>query len=241
MGVVGLTADTSTSRDINLLKRDGVDMFIDSSVAELWLPIEVCKAFEDTFGLKYDNTTDLYLVDDALHKSLLIQNPNITFTVGQKFSTQTTLQITLPYGAFDLQASPPYQGLKTKTNYFPIRRGDNSSQWVLGRTFLQEAYLTVDWERQNFSLSAINWAFGKPANLLPIVSPTYAVPQYIPPKSPGLATGVIVGLAVGCSLIFALIVKCYWRVFLAASKQTQIRCNQGQVRGKCYSKKEHLR
>lgn len=214
VGVVGLTADTSTTRNINLLKRDGVDMFIDSTVAELWLPLEVCQAFETAFGLKYDATTDLYLVDDDLHQNLLKQNPNITFTLGQKYSTQTTVQITLPYGAFDQQASAPYRGLQTNTKYFPIRRGDNSSQWVLGRTFLQEAYLTVDWERQNFSLSAVDWNLGKPANLLPIVSPKYAVPQ-IPPKKTNLATGAIIGIAVGGSLILALAICAvslwFWR------------------------------
>ncbi|CAO2650086.1 Nn.00g013780.m01.CDS01 [Neocucurbitaria sp. VM-36] len=204
VGVVGLSANTSTTQNIDLLKRDDVTMFIDSTVAELWLPVEICKAFEDAFGLKHDADTDLYLVDDTLHKTLLEQNLSVTFTLGQKYSTETTLQITLPYAAFDLQASPPYRGLQEKTNYFPIRRGNESSQWVLGKTFLQEAYLTVDWERQNFSLSAIDWTFGKEAQLTPIVSPQYAVQHYDPPEKPGLPTAAIIGIAVGGGFVFAL-------------------------------------
>lgn len=212
VGVVGLTANTTSVQNIDLLKRDDVNMFIDSTVAELWLPVEICKAFEESFGLKYDATTDLYLVDDTLHQNLLAQNPSITFTLGQKYRTDLTLQITLPYAAFDLEASPPYRGLQSKSKYFPIRRGNDSSQWVLGRTFLQEAYLTVDWERQNFSLSAVDWTFGKQANLTPIVSPKYAELYHAAPKSRPLSTGVIIGIAVGIGLAFllAMCVTAWW-------------------------------
>ena len=126
VGLVGLTANTSTTSHMNLLERDHVTLFVDSTVAELWLPIEICKAFEDAFGLEYHIDTDLYLVDEVLHQHLVTQNPSITFTLGQKYSTEATVQITLPYAAFDLEASPPYRGLQEKTRYFSIRRGNES-------------------------------------------------------------------------------------------------------------------
>jgi hypothetical protein len=215
VGVVGLTANTTTNQNINLLKRDDLNMFIDSTIAELWLPVEICKAFEDAFALKYDNKTNLYLVDDALHQSLLAQNPSVTFTLGQKYSTEATLQITLPYAAFDLEASPPYRGLKQKSRYFPLRQGRNASQWVLGRTFLQEAYLTVDWERQNFSLSAIDWTHVKPQGLTAIVSPRYAIQTAPPRPKKGLPTAAIIGVALGGGFFFALIIMAigwwFWR------------------------------
>jgi hypothetical protein len=212
VGVAGLTANTTTQTNIDLLKRDDVNMFIDSTIAEMWLPIEVCKAFEDAFGLKYDNTTKLYLVDDKLHDSLLAQNPSITITLGQKYSTDSTVQITLPYAAFDLEASPPYSGLQQKTRYFPIRQGANSSQWILGRTFLQEAYLTVDWERQNFSVSAVDWTFGKQADLTAIVSPQYVVELGAPAPKNALSTAAIIGIALGGGFGFtlALIAVGWW-------------------------------
>jgi hypothetical protein len=215
VGVVGITANTSTQQNIDLLKRDDVTVYIDSTIAELYLPVGVCKAFEDAFGLKHDEETDLYLVDDTLHQSLLIQNPSVTFTLGQKYSTDATVQITLPYAAFDQKASPPYRGLQDATRYFPLRRGNESREWVLGRTFLQEAYLTVDHERQNFTLSAIDWTFGKPSEILPIVSPNYAVPHYTAPKRKVFASTVVIGIAVGGGFFFALVVCaigwCFWR------------------------------
>ncbi|KAH8712100.1 aspartic peptidase domain-containing protein [Phaeosphaeriaceae sp. PMI808] len=205
VGIVGLTANTTSKKNINLLPRDGLNMFIDSTIAEMWFPVEICSLFESTFGLKYDNKTNLYLVDNTLHNSLLAQNASITFTLGQKASTDTTINITLPYAAFDLEASPPYRNILQKTRYFPIRRGTEENQWVLGRAFLQEAYLTVDWERQNFSLSAIDKAFGRTPQLTAIVSPQYAkleAPRR--PKQP-LSSSAIIGIALSGGFVFALI------------------------------------
>ncbi|KAH7093605.1 aspartic peptidase domain-containing protein [Paraphoma chrysanthemicola] len=215
VGVTGITAKTTTRPKIDLLEQDDLNMFIDSTIAEMWLPTKVCKAFEDAFGLKYDNKTNLYLVDDVLHQTLVAQNPSVTFTLGQKYSTDATMQITLPYAAFDLEASPPHRGLQQKSRYFPIRQGVNASQWVLGRTFLQEAYLTVDWERQNFSVSAVDWTFGRSPQIMPIVSPAYAELQAPTPKKKPLSTGAIIGAALGGGFAIALILAAigwwFWR------------------------------
>lgn len=215
VSVVGITANTTTTQNIDLLKKFDLNMFIDSTIAEMWLPVEVCKTFEDAFGLKYDKRTGLYLVDDVLHRTLVAQNPTITFTLGQKYSTDATMQINLPYAAFDLTAASPYRGLQSSTRFFPIRQGANSSQWVLGKTFLQEAYLTVDWERQNFSVSAIDWSVGKPQELVPIISPEYA--EYEAPRRPRkpLSSGAIIGVALGTGFTAALILIAvgwwFWR------------------------------
>ncbi|PSN71947.1 acid protease [Corynespora cassiicola Philippines] len=209
VGIVGINATTTTQQNINLLARDSFTMYIDSTIAELWLPIEVCEAFEKAFGLTYDNETELYLVDDLLHQTLKAQNASVTFSLGQKFTTNATVDIELPYSAFDLEASPPYRGIENKTRYFPIRRGGQENQYVLGRTFLQEAYLIVDWERQNFSVSQCNFMFGQPQDIVPIYSPQYVGSL---DQTEGnttqrrLSTGTIIGIAVGTGFAFALII-----------------------------------
>ena len=171
----GLTANSTTRSDIDLLKEiDDVTLYIDTTVAEIWLPLAICEAFEEAFGLIYDNTTGLYLVDDLLHQTLLAQNPSITFTFGQTYTSGEIVQITLPYAAFDLEAKHPYHDLNETTRYFPLRRAEKKEQWALGRTFLQEAYITVDWERSRFSVYQCDWTYGKPSNIVPIISPTYA-------------------------------------------------------------------
>ncbi|KAF2848435.1 acid protease [Plenodomus tracheiphilus IPT5] len=215
VGVAGLTANTTKQSNIDLLKRNDLNMFIDSTVAELWLPVEICQAFEEAFELQYDADTDLYLVNDALHEKLLAQNPSLTFTLGQQYRTDSTVQITLPYAALDLVAAPPYRGLQEHTRYFPIRRGNMTSQWVLGRTFLQEAYLTVDWERQNFSLSAIDWTFGNPIDLRAIIDTKYLEPPADQSEKSGLSSQVIIGVSVGSVFIFVFVLSvfgwCLWR------------------------------
>lgn len=173
--------------------------YIDSTVAELWLPVEVCEAFEGAFGLVYDNNTGLYLVNDELHDRLKAENASITFQLGQKFVANATINITLPYDAFDLQASPPYKGLTNATNYFPLRRATKDNQITLGRTFLQESYLTVDWERHNFSVSQCNWALGGNKDIVSIISPNYTGENNIPAS--GLSTGAIIGIVVGIGLV----------------------------------------
>ncbi|KAI8930829.1 hypothetical protein NX059_011850 [Plenodomus lindquistii] len=210
VGVAGITANTTTQSNINLLKQNDLNMFIDSTIAELWLPLEVCQALEEAFGLEYDANSDLYLVNDSLHAKLLEQSPNITFTLGQQYRSASTVQITLPYAALDLEASPPYRGLQEKTRYFPIRRANGTSQWVLGRTFLQEAYLTVDWARENFSVSAIDWTFGKPVELKPIIDAKYLEAPLDPSKRKMLNPGVIVGISIGSGSALVMILCSIW-------------------------------
>ncbi|KAF2683217.1 acid protease [Lentithecium fluviatile CBS 122367] len=216
VGILGITASSATKSNINLRPRDPFTMYIDSTIAELWMPIEVCKAFEQTFGLTFDNNTSLYLVNDDLHQRLLAENPSITFSLGQPYASDATVNITLPYDAFDLEASPPYRGLENSTRYFPIRQAAEEGQFVLGKVFLQEAYLIVDWERQNFSVSATNWTYGVDEDIVPIYAQKY-MPQVLAAnaKPKHFTTGSIIGIALGAGFGFAIVVSgviwWFWR------------------------------
>ncbi|KAG9847458.1 acid protease, partial [Aureobasidium melanogenum] len=130
---------------------------IDSTVSQIWLPLDACQAFEQEFGLVWDSTYNLYIVNSSLHASLLARNASVNFTIGTTASGLQQTTITLPYAAFDMTAQSPYQGLADRSNYFPLRRAANSSQYTLGRTFMQEAYITVDYERAKFNVSQCVW------------------------------------------------------------------------------------
>lgn len=139
--VVGIQSINSTDQDgttHNLLP-SGILAYVDSTVPQIWLPIEACQAFEKAFGLTYDEKSKVYPVDDALHKKLLAQNATISFTLGNTETGGKTIDIVLPYDSFDLQASSPF--VQNSTKYFPLQRADNNTQYALGRTFLQEAYV----------------------------------------------------------------------------------------------------
>lgn len=211
--LAGLTANTTTQSNINLFPAStgNITLAIDTTVAELYLPQTMCDAFEKAFGLTLDNATGLYLVDDLLHETLKAQNPSVTFSFRQARTSDQTVQITLPYGAFDLQAQRPYRGLNDTTRYFPLRPGNDENQWALGRMFLQEAYIIVDHDRSRFSMYQCDWTYGKPQEILPIVSPDYAKLSPMTPKKPATDgssdshTGVTVGVVVGCVFLVVFI------------------------------------
>lgn len=115
----------------------GIYTLIDSTVPEIWLPLPACTVFESAFGLQYDPNTDRYLVNDTVHAALQKLQPELTLTLGTEKADGESVSVTLPYSAFDLQASWPIY--PNSTNYFPIRRAANSTQYTIGRSFLQEA------------------------------------------------------------------------------------------------------
>jgi hypothetical protein len=127
---ITITNSNSTSSAL----QSSISILIDSTVPHIWLPIDSCYEFERAFNLTWDNNTELYLLSDSQHAALLANDANVTFT----FSNQgTSLNITLPYAAFDLMVDYPI--ISTPTRYFPLKRASNESQYTLGRTFLQEA------------------------------------------------------------------------------------------------------
>jgi hypothetical protein len=175
---------------------------IDSTVPHLWLPRSTCDKLESLFGLQYDNATDLYLVNSTIHQRLLDANPTFTFGLGNSDPTER-VSISLPYGAFDLQASYPIYD--NSTSYFPIRRAANESQYILGRTFLQEAYIVVDYERSNFSVhQALFPTTNAEPTIVPIVIPKDEA--LLGSKSKHLGGGAIAGIVIGVLAFIALLV-----------------------------------
>ena len=191
--ILGISAITSNQ---DSLLPNSVVAYIDSTVAQIWLPVAACKRFESVFGLAWNEDLNLYLVNDTLHDKLVARNPNITFSLNSGLNdANETIDINFPYASFDFTASYPLVG-NTTSRYFPLRRAQNSSQYTLGRTFLQEAYLTVEYDRSTFSVSqALFPDPGVAANLIPIHAPNATdVSTTIPPHD--LSTPVIAGITV---------------------------------------------
>jgi len=136
VGLQSITFSDSKTTDQHLLS-EGILTFIDATVPHIWLPQDACTLFEDAFGITYNNTVDRYLVNDTVHKQLQSQNASVSFVLGNDVNGGATVNITLPYAAFDLQVGTPI--VNSTQNYFPLRRAANDTQYTLGRTFLQEA------------------------------------------------------------------------------------------------------
>ncbi|KAL9126598.1 MAG: hypothetical protein Q9217_004372 [Psora testacea] len=188
VGIQSISAKAQNGTTSNLLPTP-ITANVDSTIPMIWLPTEACQAFERAFGLTWDEETDLYLVNDELHDALQKQNASVTFTLGAGTSGGQTADIVLPYDSFDLLIQPPFDGISQGQRYFPLRRASGDQQFTLGRTFLQEAYLTVDWERRNFSISQCVFSETATQNLVPISS--------VSSSSSGLSSSAKIGIAVG--------------------------------------------
>jgi len=136
VGLQSITFSDSKTTDQHLLS-EGILTFIDATVPHIWLPQDACTLFEDAFGITYNNTVDRYLVNNTVHEQLQSLNASVSFVLGNDVNGGATVNITLPYAAFDLQVGTPI--VNSTQNYFPLRRAANDTQYTLGRTFLQEA------------------------------------------------------------------------------------------------------
>jgi hypothetical protein len=205
--IVGLQTVTATlgNGTIVTLLDEGIQAVIETEVSELWLPPSVCDAFAEAFGLTYFEANDRYALTDEAHNSLRSISPTFSFTIGNSIYSEETINITIPYAAFDVEASYPI--FATPTKYFPLRRAANDSQYALGRVFMQEIYLSVDWERDVFNISQA--VFSSP----PLEPDIVAIePKETPSSesSKGLGSGVIAGIVVGCVLFLALLLALGW-------------------------------
>nr|POF17455.1 hypothetical protein CFP56_12869 [Quercus suber] len=214
-----ITVENTLCGTASNLQLDQTFHFIDSTVPHIWLPNDVVDRFVNCFGLIYDNSTDLFLVNDTVRSQLLNLNPTFTFTFsnGTAESIENAVNVELPYAAFDLQASYPYY--QVPTNYFPIRRAANNTQYTIGRTLLQEAYVIADFERSNFTIAQASFDNIDAQNLVAIRTVSSSPSSNTSSSSSsasgskslgggaiaGIVVGVIVAIAIIGGLVFFLI------------------------------------
>ncbi|GJN73925.1 Acid protease [Purpureocillium lilacinum] len=207
VGIQSITTN-ATGDESSLLPSGLINSYIDSSIAELYLPLDACQAFEKAFGLDYNETAGMYFVDDKLHSKLTKDNPSVTLSITTAVEGGDSFNVTLPYASFDLQAKPPR--VKNETRYFPLKRADNDTQYTLGRTFLQEAYLVVDYERSSFAVHPRVWNASAVSHVVAILPPSDETSAPTAPSADmgnsGLSSGAIAGASVGAIVAFVLLI-----------------------------------
>jgi len=219
---VSVASSSSTGKPQNwssnalqlLAPADGVYVTIDSSTPFLWLPKSACGNFAQALGLTYNDSLALYTFDGnaSVHDDLQNWGLNFTFSLSDSSNPSQIVNITLPYAAFDLQLSYPYIPNTTYQSgnkyYFPLRQAANNTQYVLGRAFLQEAYIITDYERNNFSVyQALHPSdpLGN-ASIIDILKPGTSYVQPPPQtQSTPLSTPAIIGIAVGSAALIILL------------------------------------
>ncbi|KAI4251828.1 MAG: hypothetical protein LQ352_004636 [Teloschistes flavicans] len=211
--------------DSNVLLSDGISAFIDSTIPYLYLPLPVCERFESAFGIEWSESVQGYLVNDTLHENLRNQNPSVTFTISNSsLASAPSVNISLPYAAFDLIAEFPL--VKNTSRYFPLMRAANDSQYTLGRTFLQEAYIIADYERRNFSVSQCSWNQNAPHNLIAIQSPEN---QAASGNEHHLSLATVAGTVIGSVAVVFALGLAVWVLYIRRRHVKQPRLKFGET------------
>ncbi|KAF2814039.1 acid protease [Mytilinidion resinicola] len=224
IGIQGITATNTLQGTVSLMSTEILSL-VDSTVPQIWLPRTVCDDFENAFGLQYDNKTDLYLVNDTIHTQLQKLNPQISFVLGNTGNPADTVSISLPYGAFDLQAKSPIYA--NTTNYFPLRRAANDTQYTLGRAFLQEAYVIADYGHSNFSVHQAHFESHMPPQTIVAILPPGGLTHNTtngtstPQNSKSLPVGAVAGISVGAAAILLLVAAALVYFFRRRGRQNK--------------------
>ena len=191
---------------IDLLTKSEADLFtIDSTTPFLWLPEKVCARFEQALGLQYDEKLQVYIYPRP-EQQLALTSKNLTFEFSLSdlpASSDREILLSLSGNAFLSHSLsfgyPNWNGtyITPGQPYFPLRKAANSSQFVLGRSFLQETYLIVDFERNNFSLSQAKFPTNSNSpTLVDIYSPDIQIITR-DQSSGSLNLALIIGASVG--------------------------------------------
>jgi hypothetical protein len=200
------TPDQHVQQGATSLSSKGFPAVIDSTLPYLVLPDDICDKFVGNFNLAFDRNTGLYTINSTAHEQNLQQNATVSIIISSDpdGSGSFTSTINFPYTAFFLEASDPIY--TNTTNYFPIRKSSNG-MYILGRSFLQEAYIIVDYERANFTVAPAATFSNLPTeNLVTILSTSYVPPTHAPgSEKGGLAAGAIAGIVIGIIAAFLLI------------------------------------
>jgi hypothetical protein len=200
MGDVSLNTGTNASQSI-YEPRAVVD--IDFTSPYLSLPNEICRTLEKALSLNWDNTSRLYLLNDTVHRDMMVNKANLTF---QMYGDSSSQQFTIPYASLVLTATFPL--VNQTVQYFALQRA-RTGAFVLGRAFLQHTYLTAVFDRPGggyFNLSQSKWSKSTNPRIVEI-KPGGMVRE---PSSSNLSTGAIVGIVLGGVVAIAVVLYLFW-------------------------------
>lgn len=160
---------TSTSQTL-VAMNDSITAIIDTSTPYLWLPTEVCERFATALNLKWNETLGVYVYANGPQYTRFVSEKFLSFTFslssydnaddfGQPLQVRGVVNITLTSAAFAHVLNYPFGNViefgAPGIPYFPLKRSTpeiNNNQYIIGRAFMQEAYLITKYDSATFSL-----------------------------------------------------------------------------------------
>ncbi|ORY65072.1 aspartic peptidase domain-containing protein [Pseudomassariella vexata] len=156
-----------SSTSLQLLPfNESLTALVDSSTPYLWLPTAICDRFADALKLTWNESFGLYLFsDNAVFENFSQPDVSFVFTLsstdnrdnfGQPLNVPGVINITISANAFRQTLRYPFMNLfnygDAAIPYFPLKRATNGSSVIIGRTFLQEAYIITNYETSTYSI-----------------------------------------------------------------------------------------
>lgn len=210
----------ATERSVDLVEESAsFTAIIDSTLPYLYLPDTICDALAERLGLIYDDFNDLYTVNDTQRATNLNSVDTLKLQLSDALGGTAATSITFNFRALDMSTSwPILNANNTSEGFIPIRKARKTP--ILGRTFFQEAYVIMDYDRRNFTVMQTRYDDpAPPETLVGMYNSTYmSLADYTRSVSPngqnqsgspdrrslsgsavaGIVTGVLVfGLACG--------------------------------------------
>jgi hypothetical protein len=171
---------------------------IDSNLPYMHLPQSVCDQIALAYNLSYNETMNRYIIPDNVDQALSNSGATVTISLTSITDKSQSVNITLPYPSLNLYDGYPFGNGQ---RYFPMRPAVYPGKYSLGRAFLQEAYMIADHDRNEFSVSQVNWAMDVSKTNMVALSPTD------PQKKVAIA-GIIGGAIGGCLVLAVFLYFC---------------------------------
>ena len=215
-----------------LTTNESLPAVIDTSTPYLWLPRVVCDRFAKAFDLTWNETLGVYLFDPNGDRFADFQKPDspVSFTFslssydnvdnyGNPLELPGIVNITVTSAAFAQLLRYPFRDAisfdQSSVPYFPLKRANEGGPLVIGRAFMQEAYLFMNYDRGRFSLHQALFPQSPDTNYsLATVErpPDSPYPAYVDRSGggTGLSTGQTAGIVVGAFAMGSVIGLALW-------------------------------
>ena len=232
---------TSTERSLVAMD-DSIIAVIDSSTPFLWLPTEVCERFAAALNLTWREDLGVYVFSDGAQYTQYQTDTALSFTFtlssyqnadnfGQPFNTPGVVNITIPSAAFAQLLRYPFKNViqfqASSVPYFPLKRSTkqgNNNQYIIGRVFMQEAYIITSYDRGSYSLHQARFPdnartnYSLDAITRPADSP-YPKFESEPAPSHGLNAGQTAGIVISAFITGSIIALILWFFLIRKRKE----------------------
>ncbi|KAK4099677.1 acid protease [Parathielavia hyrcaniae] len=233
---------TSTAHPLVTMD-DSVIAVIDSSTPYLWLPTEVCERFATALNLNWREDLGVYVFSDGAQYTSYTSETSLSFTFtlssyqnadnfGEPLNTPGVVNITLPSAAFAQLLRYPFKNViqwgDSSVPYFPLKRSTkevNDNQYIIGRVFMQEAYIVTSYDRGSYSLYQARFPSNAPTNVSlevitrPDDSPYPKFEDEPAPPSQGLSAGQIAGIVASIFISGSIVALFLWFCLIRKRKE----------------------